>query len=542
MRGIYRSTDRGQSWKAVPPPANTGNCWGSTVSPDGKFLFASYQVDGKPITESAVGPRHTKLFVTPTDKWDWQDISTGQPGYVDAVPGKDPLSWWRPEIDPRADAAEQRILIAPWGWRLGLWQVTVDWTGGKPTAQWKDVLNYDYFGREGEKPKFDSGWEHYLPRPLAYSFTPTSWGDLSIWTTGDQTLFSTDTTKPDWEDAWNPLYTQFIKEIDGERFYRTRGLQCTFVFDGDVYKNYNAQANGDNAIKESFDHGYSWHVGIMKPRSNSVAIVRDIDPPIVLAHISPGYGGSSAEGSLYAKRLTHWSPKDQWVEIAGGPKRIAGLPNRLYEQITPDPNHPGRVYIGTQGDGISKEIVGVDIPATLSELTDQVLALRDDLADVTVPIGPVDIREPATEPATIRVDYAVADGDKPFSGEFTEQQSGGHWLTFDPTEWTADHKTIRFTVRTGFGRPAVLMAHSATAVSVRLNGQAVPSGGTSIFPAYQGSAPSFHRPGPANHALLAGFAESDEILVTLTRPDSSEVVGLGEEATRQWLPWAVVSK
>ncbi len=352
MRGIYHSADQGATWDRVASPAKSGNCWGAAVSPDGTRLFGVFQVSGQPITESTVSAENTKLFVTDTGKTNWRDISTGQPGFVNSVPGRDPLNYWRPDVDPRSDDTEQRILIAPWGWRFGLWMVTVKWTGDTPTAKWENVLNYDYFGKELAKPGFDSGWEHYLPRSLAYTFTPETWGDRAVWTTGDQTLFSSDTTKQDWEDDWSPLYTQFIREIDGERFYRTRGLQCTFVFDGDAYKNYNVQANGDNAVKESFDGGYSWHVGLMKPRSNSVAIVRDLKVPIVLAHISPGYGGSSSEGSLYAKRLTNFSPKDQWIEIAGGPDRLAGLPNRLYEQITPDPYQPGRVFIGTQGDGI----------------------------------------------------------------------------------------------------------------------------------------------------------------------------------------------
>ena len=66
---------------------------------------------------------------------------------------------------------------------------------------------------------------------------------------GDQTLFRVDTTEENWQQDWQMLYTQFVKEMDGVRFYRTRGVQCTFVFDATGDGEYVVQANADNAIK-----------------------------------------------------------------------------------------------------------------------------------------------------------------------------------------------------------------------------------------------------------------------------------------------------
>ncbi|MEM1028541.1 MAG: hypothetical protein AAGJ38_10700, partial [Planctomycetota bacterium] len=158
---------------------------------------------------------------------------------------------------------------------------------------------------------------------------------------------------------WEPIYTRFVKEQDGHRFYRTRGFQSVFVFDADAYQNYAVQAVADNCLMESFDNGYSWAMRT-KPgvrttsRSNSVRILRELDPPLVLAHTETGWGGNAYGGTLWGKRLRTFTPKDEWVMLAGGDNAVAGLPDHLFEPITPDPHQPGRVYIGTgaRGEGV----------------------------------------------------------------------------------------------------------------------------------------------------------------------------------------------
>lgn len=203
-----------------------------------------------------------------------------------------------------------------------------------------------------QRPPFDHGWETYTPRSLYYTYAPSSWPGRQIWSTGDQTLFATDSAQPGYTGAWASKYSQFVREIDGQRFYRNRGMASTFIFDGDAFRNYNIQANADNAVLESYDDGRSWAIGIKQPRSNAVCIVKHVSPPIVLAHTSPGYGGGATQGTLWAKRLVHFSPRDVWVRIAGGSGEIAGLPNTLYRQIEADPHQPGRVYVGTAISGV----------------------------------------------------------------------------------------------------------------------------------------------------------------------------------------------
>lgn len=351
LAGVFRSTDSGKTWEQLPQPENTGDSWGASLSPDGKTLYAAFQVpkaSGKLRRSTGAGsparwPTH--LFATRTDKIDWHDLSDNAKGFRSG----DTQMYWMPEVNHRSKPNQHQVLTASIGDRQGLYEVTVDWKGNRPTAVWNRVFHYE---NDGVGAEFDTGWERYSTRPLAWQYKPESWGKPGIWTTGDQTLYWAHITGRDWTQDWNNVYTQYVKTIDGERFYRTRGVQCTFVFDADGYRDWVVQANGDNAIKESYDNGQSWHVGIIKPRSNSVTLIRDLDPPLVLAHISPGYGGSSTQGSLYAKRMKHFSPRDPWQQVAGGPREIGGLPNTLYEQIVVDPFNPTRVFIGTIDRGV----------------------------------------------------------------------------------------------------------------------------------------------------------------------------------------------
>lgn len=357
LAGIFKSTDSGRTWNQLPSPENTGDAWGADLSPDGKVLYAAFQIPA----EGGRIKRHTgtgqpaavatRIFATPTDAIRWQQVEGLPAKHAHGENGKI-KQFWMPEVDPQSTADEHRLLTSSIADRSGLWQITAQWKGGKLIhSRWERIFHYENFGRE-KSGDFDHGWEQYATRPLAWQFTPESWGERGIWTTGDQTLFSTSLETKDPFQHWQSLYTQFVREIDGVRFYRTRGVQCTFVFEGTGEGNYVAQANGDNAVKESYDGGQSWAVGIVKPRSNAVTIVRTVKPMIVLAHISSGYGGSSAAGSLYAKRLEHVSPKDKWDEVGGGPSQAGGLPDTLYNQIITDPHNPKRVFIGTIDRGL----------------------------------------------------------------------------------------------------------------------------------------------------------------------------------------------
>jgi hypothetical protein len=355
LAGLFRSDDRGETWQQLPQPEQTGDCWGADLTPDGKTIYATFQVpDDEGNLERTTGsgsPRasRTKFFAASIDDLRWHEI-IGLPAEMTAGENGRVKHFWMPEVDVRSTADEHTLLIASHGDRSGLFEVSVDWHDGDMVdSRWDRVF---YYANNGIGADFDFGWEKYATRPLAWQYTPESWGGRGIWTTGDQTLFRADTTSDGWQQDWKSLYTRFVKEMDGVRFYRTRGVQCTFVFDATGDGEYVVQANADNAIKESYDGGFSWGVGVVKPRSNSVEIIRSVEPPVVLAHTSPGWGGSSQQGTLWAKRLDQRSPLDEWQEIGGGPDEMKGLPDTLYERIIEDPHQPGRVAIGTIDAGI----------------------------------------------------------------------------------------------------------------------------------------------------------------------------------------------
>lgn len=352
ISGVYVSEDGGKSWMQMESPAATGDCWGLSISPDGEAVYATFQVASKGQgiqrwTESHDAQRiDNALFVMPTKQpGKWFDLSEGMP----KTPDRLPMGLWHPETDPRSTSHEHQVLTAPWTSRAGLYQVSVPWKNGKPgKPKWERIL---YYNNNGVGAEFDFGWEKYSTRPLAWAHTPESWGQPYIYTTGDQTLFKAKAKAKNLDQAWESIYTDFVRELDGKRFYRTRGAQCTFVFDAGALGNYVAQSNADNAVKESYDHGHSWTIGIHKPRSNSITILEDLNPPMVLTHISGGFGADSDRGELWAKHLEKKSPKDEWKKVGGGDSRIGNLPNKLYEQIVQDPHQPKRVFIGTKGAG-----------------------------------------------------------------------------------------------------------------------------------------------------------------------------------------------
>lgn len=340
-RGLFLSHDGGDSWRPIAPPAGAGPCWGADLSPDGRVLYACF----------AKEDQLTHLWAARTDTFAWIGLSDAARGFA-AEEGR--ANYWRPKVDHRSTSTAHRLLTGSTRQRSGLWEVTIDWSSGRsaPDYRWRRILYYNFDSKSRTSPSFDVGWEHYTPRSLYYGYAPQTWPGRQIWSTGDQTLFAVDAEKPDFDKRWENKYSRFVREADGTRFYTNRGLACTFIFDGDAHGNYNVQANADNAVLESYDNGHSWAIGVQQPRSNAVCIVKNVEPAIVLAHTSPGYGAGATQGTLWAKRLVHRSPRDAWRRIAGGAEQAAGLPDTLYRQIEADPHRPGRVYVGTSNQGL----------------------------------------------------------------------------------------------------------------------------------------------------------------------------------------------
>lgn len=365
LTGVFRSEDAGTTWSQIPAPAETGDCLGSCLSPDGTTLYAAYRVssDGQsPVVTTGVGnigrAGISHLFATPTDRTGWVDLSEKGVGFQ--LSDRDHTMYWRPRIDPRSKGASHRLLIGTYRPQHGLWQVNVDWKNGEfSSATWRCVLDYEasLVHPDYDQVPFDIGWEHWGITAENYQFSPESWPGYRIYSTGGESAYVADLTEENWEDKWTPIYTRRVQVIDGVPMYRTRGAHSLYTIDSAAYKNYAAHSVADNCLLESYDGGYSW-TKETKPgkrttsRSNLVHVFRDFDPPLVVAHIAIGWGPKVDIGYLYAKRLEHCSPKDEWTLIAGGPDNLAGLPGGAYNCFAQDPNNPQRVLIGARFRGV----------------------------------------------------------------------------------------------------------------------------------------------------------------------------------------------
>lgn len=365
LTGVFRSKDAGKSWSKITSPTETGDCVGSCISPDGKTLYAVYRVpsDGKPAIVTTGGGNigrtgFSHLFATPTDRTKWVNLSEEGTGFQ--LSDRDHTMYWRPRIDPRSKGSAHRLLVGTYRPQHGLWQVNIEWNDGKPTpAKWRCVLDYkaSLVHPDYESVPFDVGWEHWGITAENYIFTPESWPGYRIYSTGGESAYVTDLTKEGWEENWEPIYTRRVQVIDGVPMYRTRGAHSLYTIDSAAYKNYAAHSVADNCLLESYDGGYSW-TKETKPgkrttsRSNQVHVFHEFEPPLVVAHIAIGWGPKVDIGYLYAKRLEHYSPKDQWTLIGGGPDNLANLPGGAYNCFAQDPNNPRRVLVGSRFRGV----------------------------------------------------------------------------------------------------------------------------------------------------------------------------------------------
>ena len=370
VTGIFRSRDAGKTWNALPAPEASGDCLGATLSPDGKILYASFRVpsDGRAaICTTGTGEisvaGHSELFAAPVADpaatMQWTNLSQNAPGFA-LHPGGATM-FWRPRLDPRSSATNHRLLIGTYRPQHGLWEVNVAWNGENASAKWKRILWYDLGEvlKDMDKAPFDMGWEHWGIMGEDYHFAPLSWKQPLLFATGGQTLFATNLAEPDYATKWQPRYTWQVGQTGPYRTYRTRGANCTYAFTGDMHENYMIQANADNGVLESWDSGYSWTEqakpgSFLTSRCNDAIILKNLNPPLVIAHAAIGWGaGVQTETSaIWAKRLVHHSPQDEWVQIAGGTERLAGLWRDEYTNIAFDPHNPKRIAIGLRFNGV----------------------------------------------------------------------------------------------------------------------------------------------------------------------------------------------
>ena len=450
LAGVQRSRDRGATWTAIPGPAGTGDCLGTTLSPDGAVLYGCYRIAGAASPAVVTGAQgalgtvgYSALFATRTDRIAWQDLSRGMPGFTNN-PHYDHTLWWRPRSDPRSTPGAQRLLLGTYRPQHGLWEVAVSWPDpAKPaTATWTRILWYEP-GADPATLTWDHGWEPWSIIGEDAHYTPGSWGSSAIIASGGQTLYRTARDQPDFATRWQPLYTRRISQTTGGMAtYRTRGFQSTFTFDGTANSSYAIQGQGDNGILESFDGGWSW-TGQTKPggfftaRSNAVAILDRCSPPIVVAHVATGWGASSNSGELWAKRLTTRTPADTWVRIAGGDAGLAGIPGLPFNRLVADPHDPLRLYVATFGRGI---FAIDDVPALLAaaERGAPLPRANSPTADAPVPKPKYPVYQSAglaVDPVTPGVLY-VAEETRLYRGE--RRPDGWHWTVITPSGFLQD--------------------------------------------------------------------------------------------------------
>ncbi len=345
--GLYRSEDAGKTWARVRSPArNNAVCWGTAVSPDGRWLYASYERKAGDIG----------LFAVDVDQLGqrsaWVELfASGQ--------GPEAGTYWIPRLDPMSTPDRHVLLTAAFdNAPFGLVEITVNFDGGEVAeVDWRQLMSWEG-GRYGlgvdpsNRYTDDVGWEQYYTRPLTWHWTPESWGPErhGIWSTKDQTVYFADLTDPDFPFNWDQRFCDFVEERDGVRTYRTRGANCTVIFDSVARGDYAIMCNADNGVTESWDGGNSWSVvtrpmGNMGSRSNSALIVEAKGKSYALAHVATGWGAASYNGRLFAKPLERHSPTVAWQEIAGGDEEVAGLPNHKYSMMVSDSHRPERVYV-----------------------------------------------------------------------------------------------------------------------------------------------------------------------------------------------------
>ena len=371
LTGVFESRDGGKTWQMLPAPPSGGDCLGAAIAPDGSRIYATYRVGqngarGIVTTRSGDigGQGQSHLFVSGTDKINWTNVTLNAPGF-DLKPS-DAALFWRPRPDPGGRGATQQVLIGAARPQRGVWTVEVTDNNGKFSARWKRALFYDA-GKvipNFDKVPFDTGWEHWGINGEDYGYAPPSWNSNLVYATGGQTFYVADTKAPDWDARWDPRYTRQVsaQQVGDQkiRFYRTRGTNSTYVFDADAYRNYAAQGGGDNGLMESYDGGYSWTgdnkpAGYLNSRSNAVVVLRDLNPPMVVAHNATGWGADNWKetNELWAKKLVSYGPDDRWVRIAGGPDHLSGWGGDEVGRIAVDPKNSRRLAVSLRFGGIN---------------------------------------------------------------------------------------------------------------------------------------------------------------------------------------------
>ncbi|RMD80918.1 MAG: hypothetical protein D6820_05975, partial [Lentisphaerae bacterium] len=357
--GIYISEDHGVSWRKLRLPGGMQSCWGAVPSPDGEWIYAVFGPLAPGVQKDATSELYAAWIgdsvADPFSSLRWRRI--GVPNQFEGL-----YTW--PVIDPRS-GERHRLLMASRSQRQGLWLLETSPTpdGKLRNISWRHIFYWEqgFWGpKDSVAPEFETSWEQYQPRPLTFAFTPATWQRPGIWTTSGQILYRTWTDEDDWDKKWYCLSSRKVKTwpyrsgVKNVTTWRTRGMQCTYTYAAESYRNYMIQSQADNGVIESWDGGNSW---TMQTRPNTWRgtnsmcnlIITNLYPAVVLAHTSFGFGANANEGILWGKKLEYFDPRDRWLRLAGGPEAKLGLPSMKFRWLEVK-NEQGRrrLFVATQ--------------------------------------------------------------------------------------------------------------------------------------------------------------------------------------------------
>ncbi len=201
---------------------------------------------------------------------------------------------------------------------------------------------------------------------------------------------------------------------------------------------------------------------------------------------------------------------------------------------------------------LSKQIIGLSAPPTISALTSLTLRLRDQLADDKPVIGQVLPRQPSTgESASMQISAVIGWGEEhclqskqaPQVNQ-TKMQFPGHWIHRASEEFLGAVMLVRMKFSLEKEWTVRMTAWSQTQTSVWINrircenAPLDPVSGRSPF-----GGPSAHRGGRGHFLVEKPLSAGEhELIVAWKAPDdwADLVIGISDSETLQWIPDALV--
>ncbi|WP_227718255.1 hypothetical protein [Microbulbifer sp. Q7] len=414
-RGLYASTDGGETWNSVTAPDGFSAALGFQVSPDGKTAFAIFARD---MHVSSVFAADAEAVAAGSPRWNRVDQlyagPDGDPALAQqrlAQPGEtrteyDGEAYTNPgqryarlKVDPRSGQAEfglagkVRLLMGKTmkHHNSSLFYSEFSVADGVPQrGNWQRI--YYEGGQKGWQTS--QGSDNYV-QVDSFDFVPVSWQrDHAIILENGHGVSRMDLHAEGFPKSGGEtvLYQTAVREgngAEGHVTWRNRGFVNTYNGDFATSENYFVAALSDQGLHESWDNGRSWIRDLRpSPRitaSKSVEILKT-EPPVVVLGTGYGYGAGDIPMGLWAKRLVQHSPADKWQHLAGGiaewtgpeSESANGLPSVPHHARVPmneeawdyriwamaaDSQVPERLFVGFKGKGI---YVSDNVPALLN--------------------------------------------------------------------------------------------------------------------------------------------------------------------------------